>query len=94
MWRNIWTKVCDEVGQDQRLESSARLESDTILTQFYSSFCEPFEKLRFMQYALQWVGREHNNWMALEVWPQLAGCSDESECELLQLSVSSLSVEQ
>ena len=32
--------------------------------------------------------------MALEVWPQLAGCCDECECQLLWLSVTSLSVEQ
>ena len=30
--------------------------------------------------------------MALEVWPQLAGCCNECECQLFKLSVASLCI--
>ena len=32
--------------------------------------------------------------MALEVWPQLAGCCDKCECQLFELSIASFRVEQ
>ena len=34
------------------------------------------------------------DWMALEVWSQLAGCCDECECQLFELSVTSFCVEK
>ena len=47
-----------------------------------------------MKYALQGVSSVDCDRMALEVWPQLAGCCDKCECQFFQLGVASLSVEQ
>ena len=83
MWSDIWSKVRDEVSQHQRLEGSAQLEGDVVLAKFDSSLGKSARELWLVKYALQWISSEDRDRMALEVWPQLAGCCDECECQLL-----------
>ena len=47
-----------------------------------------------MKYALQWISSKDRDQMALEVWPQLAGCCDECGCQLFKLSVTRFCVEK
>ena len=47
-----------------------------------------------MKDALQRVSSVDRDRIALEVWPQLAGCCNECECQLFELSVTSFRVEK
>ena len=47
-----------------------------------------------MKNAFQGISSKDRDRMALEVWPQLAGCCDKCECQLLKLSVTSLRIEE
>ena len=93
LWGDIMGEVCDEVSQHLRLEGSAWLEGNVVLTEFDSPLGQSAGKLWLVKYALQGISSEDCDRMALQVWPQFAGFCDECECELLKLSVTSLGVE-
>ena len=79
---NIRSEVCDEVSQHLRLEDSARLEGDVVLAEFNGPLRQSAGELWLVKNALQRVSSVDCDWMTLEVWPQLAGCCDECECQL------------
>ena len=70
------------------------MEGNVVLAKFNGLLGQSAEELWLVKYALQGINSEDCDQMALEVWMQFPGCCDECECQLLKLSVMSLSVEQ